>query len=138
MVYLWNFVRKQVTLDVHWDTTLITENCADRAQRGPGLGWTRLTTVSTVSRASEPGNQAKAEQGTGKGQASACLIFLSAAAPHPKRRPLIFPPIRLSLPVHRQNGSSRQARGLRVALRWRQVRILIKPHLTPPRSEEQT
>src|SRR3546814_19827416 len=84
----WNFVRKQVTLDVHWDTTLITENCADRAQRGPGLGWTRLTTVSTVSRASEPGNQAKAEQGTGKGQASACLIFLAAAAPHPKRRPL--------------------------------------------------
>src|SRR3546814_940723 len=104
MVYLWNFVRKQVTLDVHWDTTLITENCADRAQRGPGLGWTRLTTVSTVSRASEPGNQAKAEQGTGKGQASACLIFLAAAAPHPKRRTLIFPPIRLSLPVPRQIG----------------------------------
>src|SRR3546814_3884741 len=117
MVYLWNFVRKQVTLDVHWDTTLITENCADRAQRGPGLGWTRLTTVSTVSRASEPGNQAKAEQGTGKGQASACLIFLAAAAPHPKRRPLIFPPIRLSLPVPRQNRSEEHTYELQSLMR---------------------
>src|SRR3546814_18184756 len=111
MVFLRSFVEKKGTLVCHWDTTLITENGSDRAQRGPGLGLTRLTTVSTVSRASEPGNQAKAEQGTGKGQASACLIFLAAAAPHPKRRPLIFPPIRLSLPVPRQNGSSRQARG---------------------------
>src|SRR3546814_13244687 len=42
MGYLENIVRKWLTAASVWANRMTTKNCATRAQRGPGLGWTRL------------------------------------------------------------------------------------------------